>query len=50
MDDYFDGGEQTDHMLIIDHDPSSGWSDPRIVPYGPLPIDPASACLQYATK
>jgi hypothetical protein len=41
-------GIQTDHMLLIPHDPITGWGTPEIKPYGPLSIDPASACLQYA--
>ncbi|KZW03350.1 branched-chain amino acid aminotransferase II [Exidia glandulosa HHB12029] len=38
----------TDHMLLCEHDPVAGWGAPRIVPYGPLSLDPASACFQYA--
>jgi branched-chain amino acid aminotransferase len=34
-------------MLIVTHEPGSGWSIPEIKPYGPLSIDPASSCLQY---
>lgn len=37
----------TDHMLLIDYAPESGWHDARIVPYGPLPMDPASMVLHY---
>ncbi len=40
----------TDHMLVAEFDPESGWSAPQIRPYGPLMIDPASSCLQYATN
>lgn len=39
---------QTDHMLVIHHDPARGWLEPEIKPYGPLALDPASACLHYA--
>ncbi|KAJ9093556.1 hypothetical protein QFC21_006397 [Naganishia friedmannii] len=42
------GATFTDHMLIIHHSPTEGWLDPQIVPYGPLQLDPASACLHYA--
>ena len=37
----------TDHMLLIDYAPGSGWHDARIVPYGPLPMDPASMVFHY---
>ena len=32
----------TDHMFLMDWDEGQGWHDARIVPYGPLEIDPAS--------
>lgn len=38
----------TDHMFLMDFEPQRGWHSPRIVPYGPLPIEPASASLHYA--
>ena len=34
----------SDHMLIADYEPSSGWAA-RIQPYGPLALDPATAAL-----
>ena len=40
----------TDHMFIMDYDEGRGWHDPRIVPYGPLQIDPAAAVLHYAQE
>ena len=36
------GKAMTDHMFIVDYDAGQGWHDPRIVPYGPLQIDPAA--------
>ena len=36
------GKAMTDHMLIIDYDAGQGWHDARIIPYGPLQIDPAA--------
>ena len=44
------GSVFTDHMFLMDHDPENGWHDARIVPYGPLPIQPASTVLQYAAE
>jgi len=35
-----------DHMLLVEYGPQ-GWSDPRIVPYGPLALDPAASVLHY---
>lgn len=40
----------TDHMFVARHDGKRGWHDARIVPYGPLAIDPASPVLHYATE
>lgn len=44
------GKAMTDHMLIVDYDEGQGWHDARIVPYGPLQIDPASKVLHYAEE
>ncbi|TBU38847.1 branched-chain amino acid aminotransferase II [Dichomitus squalens] len=44
------GQVMTDHMMVVHYDPVNGWSAPEIKPYGPLSIDPASSCLQYATN
>lgn len=44
------GTNMTDHMFIADYDEGQGWHDPRIVPYGPLPIDPAAKVLHYAEE
>lgn len=32
----------TDHMFLMDYTAGEGWHDPRIVPYGSLPMDPAT--------
>lgn len=37
----------TDHMFVMDYEASRGWHDPRVVPYGPLSLDPAAGVLQY---
>jgi branched-chain amino acid aminotransferase len=44
------GTEFTDHMFIMDYDTGTGWHDARIVPYGPLQLDPAAAVLHYAQE
>ena len=38
----------TDHMFLLDFQEEKGWYDPRIEPYGPLSLDPATAVLHYA--
>ncbi len=37
----------TDHMLLVDYTGGRGWHSPRIVPYGPLALDPATTSLHY---
>src|SRR5438552_3891924 len=38
----------TDHMFVIAFQEEKDWYDPRIEPYGPFPLDPATAVLHYA--
>ena len=40
----------TDHMFIVEYTVGTGWHDARIVPYGPLQIDPASPVLHYGQE
>lgn len=40
----------TDHMFIMNYDEGEGWHDPRIVPYGPVELDPAAMCLHYGQE
>lgn len=37
----------TDHMFLMDFEPERGWHGARVVPYGPIPMDPAAAALHY---
>src|ERR1700693_1624840 len=37
----------TDHMFLMDFHEGKGWHDPRIVPYGPFTLDPATCVLHY---
>jgi branched-chain amino acid aminotransferase len=41
------GNVFTDHVFVADFEEEKGWYDPRIEPYGPLPLDPATAVLHY---
>jgi branched-chain amino acid aminotransferase len=36
-----------DHMLVLEYVSPIGWDEPRIVPYGPLTLDPAASVLHY---
>ena len=44
------GNYYTDHMFIMNYDEGQGWHSPRIVPYGPLSLDPAAMCLHYGQE
>ncbi len=37
----------TDHMFLYEYDEGMGWHDARIVPYGPISMDPSCAALHY---
>src|SRR6476620_9557956 len=37
----------TDHMFMMNYVEGKGWHDPRVVPYGPLTLDPATSVLHY---
>lgn len=41
------GSVFTDHMFVMDWSSDKGWYDPRIVPYGPIPVSPALNVLHY---
>ncbi|MCL2300752.1 MAG: branched-chain amino acid aminotransferase [Firmicutes bacterium] len=40
----------TDHMFLMNYDEGEGWHDPRIVPYGPIALEPAAMCLHYGQE
>lgn len=40
----------TDHMFLMDYTEGVGWHDARIVPYGPIELDPATMVLHYAQE
>ncbi len=37
----------SDHMYILDYSKDKGWHDARIVPYGPLAMDPSTMVFHY---
>lgn len=40
----------TDHMFLMNYDEGQGWHDARIVPYGPIALEPAAMCLHYGQE
>jgi branched-chain amino acid aminotransferase len=36
-----------DHMVLLEYVAPQGWGEPKVVPYGPLALDPAAAALHY---
>ena len=40
----------SDHMFLMDYDGDRGWHDARIVPYGPIPLEPDAVALHYAQE
>jgi branched-chain amino acid aminotransferase len=41
------GKYYTDHMFVMDYAEGKGWYDPRIVPYGPFEVEPATMVFHY---
>lgn len=47
-DDSLSFGKQfSDHMFIMNYSTELGWNDARIIPYGPLSLDPSTSVLHY---
>ncbi len=40
----------TDHMFLMEATADQGWHNPRVVPYGPLSLDPSAAVLHYSQE
>ena len=40
----------SDHMFLMDYHEGQGWVDPRIVPYGPIALEPSAMVLHYAQE
>jgi branched-chain amino acid aminotransferase len=43
--DYF-----TDHMFVMDYFGEQGWHNARIIPYGPITMEPSAMALHYAVE
>src|SRR5699024_901354 len=44
------GKISTDHMFVMEYTEGQGWHDPRIVPYQPFSLDPATVVFHYAQE
>jgi len=44
------GREFTDHMFLMNYDAGKGWHDGRIVPYGPISLEPCAMVFHYAQE
>jgi branched-chain amino acid aminotransferase len=44
------GTHFTDHMVMIKFKRGVGWHDAKVMPRGPIPLDPAAAVLHYAQE
>jgi len=44
------GNHFTDHMVSVVWTKADGWHNAEVVPYGPIPMDPASSVLHYAQE
>ena len=40
----------TDHMVSVDYTVDQGWHDARVLPYGPIELDPSAVVLHYAQE
>lgn len=40
----------TDHMFVMNYDEGKGWHDPRVVPYGPISLEPSAMVFHYAQE
>ena len=40
----------TDHMFVMNYNAGQGWHDGRIVPYGPLSLDPSTMVFHSQTR
>ncbi|WP_017727690.1 branched-chain amino acid aminotransferase [Halalkalibacterium ligniniphilum] len=41
------GKHFTDHMFVMDYTRDKGWHHPRIIPYGPITLDPSAMIFHY---
>ncbi|MEO8814921.1 MAG: branched-chain amino acid aminotransferase [Mycobacterium sp.] len=44
------GKYHTDHLVSIDYTAGAGWHNARVIPYGPIELDPSAVVLHYAQE
>jgi branched-chain amino acid aminotransferase len=44
------GQHRTDHMVSITYTDGEGWHDARVLPYGPIELDPSALVLHYGQE
>ena len=44
------GKYMSDHMFLMNYTKGIGWHDARIVPYGPIPMDPGAVGMHYGQE
>ena len=44
------GKYMSDHMFLMNYTKGMGWHDARIVPYGPIPMDPGAVGMHYGQE
>ncbi|HCX64978.1 MAG TPA: branched chain amino acid aminotransferase [Eubacteriaceae bacterium] len=44
------GNYFTDHMFVMEYQEEKGWHDPKIMPYGPLSLQPSAMVLHYGQE
>lgn len=44
------GRYHTDHMVSISYSQGQGWHDARVLPYGPIELDPSAIVLHYGQE
>ena len=40
----------TDHMFEMSYSPEKGWHDGKVIPYGPISLDPSTMVLHYGQE
>lgn len=50
MEDPGFGQSFSDHMVLVDWEQERGWHDARVVPYGPLTLDPSATVFHYGQE
>ncbi|MEY4743668.1 MAG: hypothetical protein RIR34_1007, partial [Actinomycetota bacterium] len=44
------GAKLTDHQVVVTWTKGEGWHDAKVIPYGPILMDPSAAVLHYGQE